>query len=325
MPGFQGAHTVLDSANLKTSFIQAYNGAVSSGWANQLVFTQPSDRAVEDYLIPGGAPEMAEWRGARNVNGMKFFPMVVQNKPYDATLNIKVADMRRDRTGLIQMQIQEMAAKAATFVDNLVIDLVNNVSSYTGYDGEYLLDTDHDEWSTNQTNALTATEIPSANVTTATAPTATELSNVINETVGYMHGYRDSQGSPVNGNARSFTVIVSTAPLYNAAAGALGLAFLANGVSNPIFSNPQQGMLNGYKFNLVLEPRLTSATDKVIIARNDTSFKPFLLQDEYGIELGVLGEGSDHAYLKDEWLFSASCSRAVAPLNWKAIARVTLS
>jgi hypothetical protein len=67
-------------------------------------------------------------------------------------------------------------------------------------------------------------------VTTTTAPTATEWANTLLQTIGYMYGYVDDQGDPINGDARNFVVMVGTASLYAGLVQAIGLNSLASAV-----------------------------------------------------------------------------------------------
>jgi hypothetical protein len=148
--------------------------------------------------------------------------------------------------------------------EDLIIDLIN--SNGLCYDGQNFFDTDH-LWgdSGTQKNEITATEVPALDVTTATAPTPSEMAAAILGCTGHMLTFKDDKGRYVNGKARMFTVAVSTVPLMSSAVQAITANLLTGVVDNPLTGMKQAG----FSYTVKMIPALTSATTKMRLFRTD--------------------------------------------------------
>lgn len=280
--------TGFDDRNVIGLFTAGYEAAFAASWAKAVsLFNGNSDRAAEEYGILGGNPAMREWIGGRlaQVHNKKTYE--IRNKRYEATLVIPELELSRDKSGLLQARMDTFSADAgAGHWEDLLVTLIN--ANGTCYDGQAFYSATH-SWgdSGTQKNLVTATEIPSANVGTPTAPTATEMANILLEAVGYMMTLKNDKGRPINGTSKSWIVQVATAQLYSAVMQAIKLNKLAAGADNPL------GGL-GMTFEALLTPTLTSATSKIRLHRADPKgIKPFILQEEKALQLEVLGVGSD--------------------------------
>jgi phage major head subunit gpT-like protein len=80
---------------------------------------------------------------------------------------------------------------------------------------------------------------------------------------------------------------------------AVSQAFLTSGQSNPITGLKSMG----YNFDVILNPNLTSATDKVYMFRTDAKLKPFILQEETSPKVTVIGAGSEEEFKNRRHLF----------------------
>jgi phage major head subunit gpT-like protein len=316
------AYTFLDSRDLVAGFYPVYEQARAGAWADMLSFRVDSDRAIEEYAWLGMSSGMREWVGGRNEGTLNRFTLTVANKKYEDTLAIQLDDLRRDKTGQIRMRIADMAQKAADHPNALLAALIN--ANPTCYDGQTFFSATHSEGSSGtQLNALTATQVPSANVVTPTAPTATEMANVLLETIGYMYGLVDDKGDPINGSARSFHVLAPTAPIWAAIQQATSSLNLVGGATNPVM-----GLLSGgISITSTFEPRLTTlaTNSQIVVSITDGATKPFIHQVEIDLETQYLGAGSDEELKNDRHLFGLKSIRALAPGFWQKSARVTLS
>jgi phage major head subunit gpT-like protein len=54
---------------------------------------------------------------------------------------------------------------------------------------------------------------------------------------------------------------------------------------------------------VILNPLLTSATDLIYMFRTDAKLKPFILQEEYGTKVSVVGAGSEEEFKNRRHLF----------------------
>ena len=173
---------------------------------------------------------------------------------------------------------------------------------------------------TGNTNDLSVTQVPALNVGTATAPTATELSDAFAGVLAYQYGYRDEGGKPNNQGGKQFAVMFplswGSAP-YNA----IGNQYLANGVSNNLFGVIQQ---QGVTITPMVNPRM-SATTIFHFFRMDSAMKPFILQDEIALTTSALAEGSEEEFKNFRHLYGLHASRAVGYGRWQSASKCTLS
>lgn len=311
-----------DDRNIIGLFWNQYEQRFEGSFANRLsLFNGASDRAVESYGIFGANPVMREWIGARQSQVLDKKQYEIRNRKWESTLVVPVEDLDRDKSGLLEARIGAFAGEvAADHWEDMLIDLIN--ANGDCYDGQSFFDTDH-QWGDSgvQKNALTASEIPSANVATSTAPTPLEMANIILETTAYMLGYKNDKGRDVNGNAREFEVVVATPALFSAAMQAVN-----NGLLIGLVDNPLTGMkAGGFRYNVRMIPRLTNATNKVRLFRTDGLIKPFIIQEEETPRSQLLGRDSEFCFDNDAIALGVKCRRGAGYGEWATAAEVTLS
>lgn len=279
--------------------------AGDNSWARRLAFVSESDQASEDYGWIGMPPQLSEWVGDRSVDELREFTFRLNNKDHQATLRIRDKDMRRDKTGQLRQRINGLASRANDYPAKLLSTLILNGEATTCYDGQYFFDTDHAEGdSGTQSNDLTSA------IVAAATPTTDEFQAALLGAVQAMYGFKDDRGEPINGNARSFDVMVPV-PYMRAAMTAISAPLIGGGNSNIITAQ------DSISFNLVVNPRLTWTT-KFAVFRNDGDVKPFILQQETAPEPEVLGPGSDHYFKNKEWLIGMDWSGNVGYGAWQA-------
>jgi phage major head subunit gpT-like protein len=312
-----------DDRNVLGMFQTAYTELLDQSWVGQLsLYNGASDRGVETYGILGANSAMREWVGPRQANVLDKKQYEIRNKQYEATMVVPQLELNRDKLGMLQARINTFAEDAgAGHWGTLLEGLINNADGIC-YDGQKFFDTDH-VWgdSGTQTNALTATEVPSSNVGTTTAPTPTEAANIILEMTAWMLTYKNNKGRPVNANARQFIVMVSTAQMFAGVVQAIANQYLAGTVTNPL-TGMKQG---GFMYTPVLNPNLTNATEKIRLFRMDGPVKPFIRQDEQGIEYQMLGRGSDFYFDNKAIKLGIDASRGAGYGAWEYAAEVTLT
>lgn len=171
-----GAAT-LGSRAIIGRFYKALEQDAGMGWVDPVSMLFTSDQASETYAWLGQSPAMREWIGGREAKGFRENGITIANKKYEATLEIPLDWMRRDKTGQIQVRIDEMAQRANAHWAKLLTALIEAGEAATlgtCYDGQYFFDTDHSEGdSGTQSNDI------SVDITTATAPTAAEMETAI--------------------------------------------------------------------------------------------------------------------------------------------------
>ena len=279
-----------------------------------------SDQESETYRWLGQVPSLRKWHGQRLIRGLRDFGITITNEKYESTLEVFREEIRRDKTGQIEVRIAEQAERANSHYAKLLTTQIEDGESKTAYDGQFFFDTDHSEGdSGSQSNDITY------NVTTTTAPTAGEMQSAILSATSTLMALKDDQGEPYNENAREFLVMVPTGFMGSAAA-ALGSTVLVENSTTVASNNIMTlGALGGFRYRLAINPRLTW-TDKFAMFRTDSAIKPLIRQEEEGgVMVEALEEGSDVAFFEDKYLYGIKASRAVGFGQWQRAVLVTLT
>ncbi|HUW35622.1 MAG TPA: Mu-like prophage major head subunit gpT family protein, partial [Planctomycetota bacterium] len=208
MPGL-GLNSALGSRAIIGKFYHRLEQEEGKLYIPRIGMRFSSDQESETYRWLGQVPQMREWFGGRNPKGLSHEGITIANRKFESTLEISVDDLRRDKTSQISLRIGELAIRTASHWLKLLNTLIEAGTSSLCYDGHYFFDTAHAEGSSGtQLNALAAGQVPKLDVTTATAPTPDEMASAILGVIGYMLGYKDDQGEPMNELAREFIVMV---------------------------------------------------------------------------------------------------------------------
>src|SRR5688572_17707310 len=92
-------------------------------WIDDLSMLFTSDQESETYKWLGMAPAMREWIGGRQAKGFRENGLTIINKDFEATLEVLVKELSRDKTGQILVRIREMADRANTHWASLLSTL----------------------------------------------------------------------------------------------------------------------------------------------------------------------------------------------------------
>lgn len=280
-------------------------------WIDALGMRMTSDQEVETYAWLGQAPVMREWVGGRHAKGFRANGLEVRNLHFEATIDIPVAWMRRDKTGQVQVRINELADRSQTHWASLLSQLIINGESTVCYDGQYFFDTDHEEGDSGQQSndiQVDISGLPVTNNGSTTAPSVGEMQQSILQGVQKIYSFKDDQGEPMNENAQQFLVQVPIS-LWNVANAAVALPMIDNGDSNVI-------PVSDFSIRVVPNARLTW-TDKFAVYRTDGSVKPFILQSETDVDLKVKAEGSEYEFDNDAHQYGIDAWRNVAYGYWQ--------
>lgn len=311
------ANKGLSSRAIIGSFFNRLQVMQAASWVDQLGMKFQSDQESETYKWLGMSPAMREWVGARESKGFNENGITIVNKKFEATMGVPCDWLRRDKTGQLQVRIDEMAARAVTHWQSLLSTLIQNGGSTVCYDGQYFFDTDHTEGdnTTSQANAITV-DISTLDSTldTATAPTPKQMQGMVLGGVEKILGFKDNQNEPMSEMARKFLVMVPTSLFKNAAA-ALSNPLIGGGDTNTLVT------LDGYSFGLAVNPRLTW-TDKIAVFRVDGATKPFILQEEEGVTVSAIAEGSELEFKEDRHEYGIKAIRNVGTGYWQHACQV---
>lgn len=315
----------LDSRDIVADFFPRLESAMEEIWAPRVSVVIDSDRETEEFAWLGQVPVMREWVGGRHEESLNKYSMTITNTKYEATLAISLDDLRRDKTGQIRQRVGDLAVRTATHWNDLLATFIDNGEAGTSglaYDGQFFYDTDHNESGTNQSNDLTSTEIPSANVSDANAPTATEAANIITETVGYMMSLTDDKGEPINQSPTNVVIFVTKSAHWAAFYNAITLNNLTSTVDNPV-----RGLSGaGWSFEVVFSTRLTEENNvRFFFGTPTMGSTPLIRTNEVDVTTQLLGAGSDEEFNNDRHVFGVKAVRGVGYGMWQKSAFVALS
>lgn len=300
---------------LREEFFQSLASVIERSWANAIGMIVDSDQEIETYKWLGMSPQMREWVGGRLAKKLRVESFQIRNLPFESTLYFDDDDLRREKTAQFRVRIQDLALRAGTHWNKLITDLL--IANGNGYDGKAFFATNHVSGDSGTlTNLLTATEVPSANVATAAAPTASEMAAIIMELTAYMMGWKDDQGEPINTEAKDFIVMVPQ-NMNAALRQALTAQYLVNGVSNIALEAVRAGL---FTIRPVVNPRLTTTTEMYAFIA-DRPIKAIILQDEVGIRTSMKDEVFDNRM----WKFGIDARRNAGYGEWNTAAKLTLS
>ncbi|MBN1126882.1 MAG: Mu-like prophage major head subunit gpT family protein [Sedimentisphaerales bacterium] len=304
------------------TYMVALQAAMKRSWVSRLALEVESDQEYEDYGWLTATPALREWAGPRIAKAFTANKIRIENKTFEGTLKFKSDNVRRDKTGMIDTRVRDLAIRTVGHWQKLLSLLILNGVNATfgnGYDGKTFFDDDHEEGKSGvQKNLLTASEVSKLEVTTEDDPTPLEAAQAVLGMIAYMLTITDDEAEFINDLAQDF--LVMTGP-------SLGPAFSTACTSRTLegdVDNPLAGQKN-YRVSHVINPYLTSWTTQFAVFRTDGMVKPLILQKEYGPEIQVIGAGSEHEIKCNEQLFGVKLIGNVGYGLWQYGAHATLS
>lgn len=318
-----GAPYTFDSRDLIADFDLAMAQATNEAlWASRISTEIPSSREVEEMAWLGQVPVMRRWIGGRKETTLNKYSLTVRNYPYEATLPVSIDDLRRDKIGVIRRRIADLGTRTVTHWNTLIGNWVTSGEAGSlalAYDGQFLYDTDHNESGSNQTNDLTATEVPAANVATTSTLTVTEAADIVTQTIAYMMSLTDDQGEPINQNPTEVLILATKVGHYNGLKTALGVNNLGTGSGN---NNPLLAW-SDYTINVQYVPTRVTAADKLYFFFGSAGMGGSALIRT--VEQDVTVRLEDETFKNRRQLFGVDAVRGVAYGAWQKTALVTLS
>ena len=279
-------------------------------WVSNMSMLVNSDKDSEKYSWLGTAPKLREWKGGRQPKTLREINFTVPNKEFEATLEIPIDWIRRDKTTMIVNRINQLVESANNHDAELLSTLINGADTLLCYDGQYFFDTDHQEGdSPTQSNSITYDSV------STTAPTAAEFEKALIAATKQIYSLQDDQGRPINASAKRFTIMIPLG-FMEAACTALGAAVLLEGGQARTNNVAAVGALMGVTYDLIINPRLTWTT-KFAIFRNDAVMKPFVKQVEVDTTVDALAEGSEEEFKNKRHLYGVSRIMNFGCNDWK--------
>jgi phage major head subunit gpT-like protein len=319
---------------LQGAFLTSYEGVLNSNWS--LPITRRYDAPGEFLKLAdiGTVGAVRQLEGRRQFTSPRVYTATLQNLPYELTMPIDVEDYNRDAIGLWESKASEMGAKFGDHINKL--NIANITSNPTCFDGTAYFGSQHPVNNTTQTNDISSSQVAALasagfSGSTAAAPTALQMANVIVGVCAYFYSLIDEAGDPINGGAREFEIVTSNPAVYAAVLAAVNSFQLSQGQTNPLYAGLENQTFPGlnskqWRFLPAFDPRLGSSTSAVFYAfRTDSEVKPLVWAEEKGLEMKFLGPGSTSDVLDNQYIFAAKAVRSVGVGRYQHALRCTLS
>lgn len=293
---------------------------VGAEWVDLISMFMPSDMESEEYKWLGMSPAMRQWIGGRQPKGFRENGIIIKNLPFEATLEVLTDELRRDKTGQILTRVREMADRANAHWASLLSTLLLNGPSTVCYDGQYFFDTDHSEGdSGTQDNdiSIDISGLPCEVHGSITVPSTEEMQLCILLAINAIIGFKDDQGEPMNENAKDFLVKVAPS-LWAPAVAACRNLQLATGVTSVL-------QATGFNVKPVANVRLAAWTSSFAVFRTDGNVKPLIRQEEVGIQVDAIAEGSELEFTERKHNYGIWASRNVGYGYWQHGCYVTMT
>ena len=301
----------LSSRAIIGEFYRTLQQDVGAAWMGLLSMLFTSDQDSEEYKWLGQSPAMREWVGGRDAKGFRENGITIANKHYEATMEVLVRELRRDKTGQVMVRIRELAQRTNSHWTSLLSTLIISGESATCYDGQFFFDTDHEEGDSGaQSNDITVdlSTLPASVHGVITAPSIEEMQQSIMKGVAQILGFVDDQGEPMNEGATEFVVMVPIS-LYITANKAVALP---RGTDiNEMGVGPEMNI------RIASNARLAAWTDQFAVFRADGSVSPFIRQQETEVSLKAKAEDSEYEFDNDAHQYGVDTWRNVGFGYWQ--------
>lgn len=304
--------TTLSSRAIIGRYYQRLEQNPGLQWVGAVSNYFTSDQESETYKWLGQVPVMREWIGGRNAKGFRENGITIENKHFEATLEVLVRELKRDKTGQVMVRVDELADRTNAHWAKLLSELIENAESTVCYDGQYFFDTDHAEGNSgSQSNKLSIdiSTLPTEVHGSVTVPSVEELQLSILQMIQQIYSLKDDQGEPLNENAREFLIMVPT-KMWNVAKAATAAPVITHGQTNIV------QVMDEVRLSVTQNPRL-SWTDKLAVFRTDGAVKPMIRQEEEPVMLKAIAEGSELEFNEDKHQYGVDTWRNVGYGFWQ--------
>lgn len=311
---------ILSSRAVLGMYFARLENPIAAGWIDGVANLFGSDQASEQYPFLGQVPRMREWLGGRQAKGLRSSSLTITNKHYEATLEIRLRDLRRDKTPQLQARIGEFADEGDAHWGKLASDLIQNGASTACYDGQFFFDTDHVEGdSGTQDNDITVdiSALPASVHGITTAPSVEEMQQAIVKGIAQILSFKDDRGRPMSSNARRFLVTVPVALWIPAVAAVSTLTTAA------LLQNVNPNVLANIRVDVEMLPELTW-TDSFAVWRTDSPIKGLIRQNETDPQVKMKDESSEFAFDNDAIQIGIDAWRGADYGLWQRSCYVTL-
>ena len=274
-------------AALKTNVYKNFQGALAARPPTPIVdmlFQKVSSSTLMNtYAWLAEMTGMAEWIGPRHVDGFKERAFQITNKHYEKTVAVNKDTLDDSGMSVVADAGERMRVitEAAHFLEeDLLLDLLQNGQTRTGYDGQFFFDTDHPTDITNVTGTQSNYSASGLALTQANFNTAKQL----------MMQYQ-GEGGRTFGVGYRLALLVPP-QLEDEADAIVTAQYGASGASNTTYQ---------YAEKLVWDRLANQGTTWYLVDIGPRGLKPLILQERKPLTLvSRVAENDDNVFWRNE-------------------------
>ena len=319
----------IDVHNYDALFLTGLTAPTPNLWY-KLVTAELESDSLSDVLI--GSRVVAKmapfgYGACRGDNLPNPYRYMITKQPFENHVTFNLDEYESDTLGAFDKNVLELGKAAQRDPNYKIADLI--AANGTAYDGAAFFGphtvgvdtTGKPMFATTNgvsvanpaagtavtyTNILTATNVPSLNVSsTNKVPTNVEAANIIAALTGYFLTMPDWSNNQINEDMQEITIIVGDALKYASFVSASSaVSYVAPGISNPV-----AGLIEGgFKINVKLLPAF--AGDAIYAFRTDAPVPAFVKTEKSaGIRTSFQGYGSDYQLSCNSVRYNAQVDR----------------
>lgn len=311
---------ILSSRDVIGMFFLRLSQVTGMSWISLVSMLFTSDKESERYAWLGQVPGMREFIGGRHAKGLTDNEITIRNKEFEATLEIAVKDMRRDKTGQIQIRINELVDRTVIHWAQLLSYLIVKGHEGKCYDGSAFFSVGHKEGKndTAQSNLIDVdiSELAAKVHGSVIAPSAEEIQGAIMLGITKILSFKDNENEPMNELAQKFMVMVPPSLFVSA----------QKAIASPVIGGDSNVVENLKTMEIIpaANVRLDSWKKDFAVFRTDGNVKPFIRQEEVPVQFDVIAEGSELAFQHKKHHYGVYASRNVGYGYWQHACKVTM-
>lgn len=263
---------------LNVSYSTAYNKAFEATQSNyqKIATTVPSTTGEQDYKWLGAMPQMREWIGEREIQGIEAHGYTIKNKSFEMTVGVPRDDIEDDKYGVYTPLMSNMGESAALHPDSLVFGLLINGFKEKCYDGLPFFSTEHKMGDVKYSNKGTDKLSPASYEAARTA----------------MMSQRNEKGKSI----KIVPNLLVVAPKNEHEAKLILEADTINGTTN----------VNKGTAALLVEPELSETPDAWFLLDTSRFLKPIIYQVRKAIKFNSLTRETDeNVFMRKEYVYGA--------------------
>ncbi|MDD4986950.1 MAG: Mu-like prophage major head subunit gpT family protein [Dehalococcoidales bacterium] len=240
-----------------------------------------SDTSGESYNWLGAAPPMQEWKDKRKLNGLRPFNYTLNNKDWEATLEIERNAIKDNKLGHIPVRVRGLTRSYLKHINEYMFSLLDDGESIAAYDGSYFF---HDTRKIGDSGTID--NILSGNY----SDSAAEIRAGIAAAAVQMAAFCDDWGKKMN--LMPDTIVCSPLmeiPIMEAL--------------NADYANRERAEKK-YVKQIIVSPWIDADTDDWFMLCTNEEVKPLIFQNRQNPEFNQVDNPSDsHVFLNKTFLY----------------------